>query len=52
MSSAAASEPRSPWPRVLLVLWFAWLIALIAMSAHEWGRPRSLPKHPPVEAGR
>lgn len=52
MSSAAASEPRSPWPRVLLVLWFAWLIALIAMSAHEWGRPRSRPKNPSAEAGR
>lgn len=52
MNSAAASEARSPWPRVLFVLWLAWLIALITMSAHEWGRPRPLPKHAPAETGR
>ncbi len=52
MSSAEASEARSPWLRVLFVLWFAWLIALIVMSAHEWGRPRAAPRHAPPKIGR
>jgi hypothetical protein len=40
MSVAAPAENRSLWPRVLLVLWVAWVLALAAMSWREWGASR------------
>jgi hypothetical protein len=34
------NAPRSLWPWIMLVLWTAWLAALITLSWNEWGRPR------------
>jgi len=43
-------RPRRPetglstrWPRLLFVLWLAWMLALIYMSRGEWRRARPQP---------
>ncbi|MFH0937689.1 MAG: hypothetical protein V1899_00155 [Planctomycetota bacterium] len=37
---SSTEQPWSPWPWLILALWFVWLAAMIYMSWSEWGQPR------------
>jgi hypothetical protein len=41
-AASPGGSRRSPWVWVFLVLWLAWLAALIVMSRTEWGKAKLL----------
>ena len=41
--SDAKKLPHALWPRLLFILWLAWVLALLYMGRGEWGRARPLP---------
>jgi len=55
-ATAEGTEPtarRGPWVWIFLALWLIWLVAMIAMSASEWGKPKPshVPDDPPMKTG-